>query len=295
MKSRYLILGASGLIGQRLFEHIGGELAIGTYCRTPIVNGLQFNVLTDNFAELLQTQEGLEFAIIMFAETKIDRCATEPDVARALNVTVTKKMIDTLGAADITPVFISTDMVFDGARGNYTEEDPAIPSVTYGRMKKEIEDYLVELGRPYLSVRLSRVLSGLPEKATDLSLWIKSVNEGVNIYCAHDQFSSGIDLEDVVIGLKALMDIEASGIFHLGGPEAVSRADMFNLLMDEFSGYPNIKPSMQTCSIRDFSTFIEARPFDTSLNSEKFISASGHVPRHLNETCRAFAEAFYSK
>lgn len=294
MNPRYLILGASGLIGRRLFEHLG-QAAIGTYCRTQVPNGLYFDATEDSLSEKLQQFKGIKFGVIAFAEARIDQCARARDTSAVLNITATKKAIDALLENEIKPVFMSSDMVFDGSSGNYSEADPAKPCVTYGEMKIEIENYLASSGCPYLSLRLARVICSDPNFQSDLLNWATAIDRDSTIVCASDQLSSVIDVDDVATGLRALAEKGKSGLFHLSGPSALSRADLFNLLVSALGEYRTINPKLEVCSIHDFTEFAERRPLDISLNSEKFINATGFRPRPIEETCREFAKLYYSK
>ncbi len=69
----------------------------------------------------------------------IDFCERHPDVARAVNVGLTQAVADSCSERRVRLVYISTDNVFDGERGNYVEADPPSPINEYARTKAEGE------------------------------------------------------------------------------------------------------------------------------------------------------------
>jgi len=296
MTQRHLILGGSGVIGRQLYRRLGKEDAIATYCRNEIVGGRKFCPLRDEVLDFLNDQPQLKFGIILFAETSIESCAADYANAHLLNVIATRNIIDALVASDVIPVFISSDMVFDGTRGGYTETDRQAPIVSYGRMKFEIEQYLQSLTKSHLIVRLSKVVSGSIAIKTEFSNWQAALENQSIIRCAMDQKFSPIDIFDAVEGIVTLLQLGKRGLYNLGGPRALSRAELLEIFIGEAREYQGvIAPQIEYCSIRDFKEFAELRPYDTSLNSDKFNAATGLRLRDISKTCRAFAEAIHSK
>ena len=57
----------------------------------------------------------------------------------------------------IKPIFMSSERVFDGGLGNYSEDDPANAETVYGTQKMEIEQYLAQSGGDYAVLRLAKV------------------------------------------------------------------------------------------------------------------------------------------
>ena len=292
----YLILGGSSLLGRQLYQSLGSERATATYCHTAFQGGIAYCPLQDNLLGFLDNRSSFDFGIILFAETRIDVCAQNSDEAELLNVKSTIRVIDALRERDIMPVFVSSDMVFDGENGRYKETDLPQPILTYGRMKLDVERYLEASDTPYLIVRLSKVFSKDPLVRTQFSDWRDAIVADEQIYCATDQKFCPIDIRDAVDGLKALMERGTSGLYHLAGPDVWTRANLFAALVAELRRYcPEISTRVEHCSIRDFDQFAEIRPLDISLDSSKFIAATGYEPRDIRETCRAFAKAVYSK
>lgn len=296
MAGRFLILGASSLFGQRAWERLGPARAVATYCRHPVPGGVRFDALSDDIGPLLAREPDIRHALVMFAEAGIDACAREPARAHALNVDATVAVLERLIAAGVTPVFVSTDTVFDGTRGGYVESDPAAPILTYGRLKLAVERHLAAQGGPHVVVRVAKLVDRRPGRKSFFGDWIGAIRAGRPVRCAIDQTLSPIDLDDAVDALVRLAESGCEGVFHVGGPGAWNRVDLFEVLERELRRVdPAVEGMCETCSIRDFAGFAEPRPLDTSLNSGKLIGATGFRPRDIGETCRAIVRAVYSK
>lgn len=290
---RSLVLGASGFVGRHLLRALGPERAVGTFLSTARPGAFRFDALTDDIASLLDRTGPFRTAYILMAESRIDRCAAQPDRSHALNVAGVCRVIDALQERAILPVFASTDCVFDGRRGNYAESDAAAPILTYGRQKRLVERYLEASGAPYVVARLSKVVDADPAGGGMLGEWIRAIREGKPSRCAADQRFSAIDARDVARALAALGKGVSSGVYHLGGPRAWDRAGLFEALVEAIRRYADVAPNMERCRIDDFPGFLERRPLDISMNSNKLARATGIEAREIAETCAEIARAAY--
>lgn len=296
MTQKAIVFGASGLIGEHLSCRLGANLALATFCTTDIPGGARFDVLRDDPRGLNLSTDDISHGFILFGETNIDRCARNLDETTALNVDATCRLIDWLVGEGITPVFTSSDMVFDGEKGGYDEAELAAPVLIYGRQKIAVEKYLVALGQPYLIVRYSKIVSSHPDRPNELLNWYQAIQSGRLIRCAADQWFSALDIEDAVTGLLALTRKNHTGLYHLGGPKRINRLELFSMLLAALRRHrPEIQANLEECSIRDFTEFAEPRPYDISMISDKLFEATGFRARPLEETCEALATAVYSK
>ena len=170
------IIGASGFVGSAIFDW-GEKLGIetwGTYCTTKDKNEnmIQLDLRDDTLKEPTSPPFDTiknKTAIVCACLSSIDLCAKEKDMTFKVNVTNTIKLIKRLEESNYKIVFISTDNVFDGKKGNYVETDKTCPVNEYGRQKVMVEDYLLEHAKNYLIVRLSKVCADYPHPKNLLS------------------------------------------------------------------------------------------------------------------------------
>lgn len=288
MSSRYLIIGASGFVGARFYATIGPARAVATYYRNPFAGGVGFDATKDRLADaLLKKDSGVTHAFILHGITNIDACARDPAGTERVNVASIKRVIDDLMEHGVKPVFFSSDAVFDGSRGMWTERDQPNPILTYGRQKVAIEEYLMQRGAPYLILRMSKVVTAGPGNDM-LADWMARLEQKADIRCAGDQVFSPVDVNDAVDASIRLAESGESGIFHVCCPEPVSRLALLKMLADEIGQFRAPNARIVPCSIRDFD-FVEPRPLDTSMSPAKLYTVLGRPFDDLRQVCREAA------
>lgn len=267
-----LIIGASGYIGKNIYNSFSkNEKVIGTYHKNWKEGLIYFNLENPNLENLDIDLKSVSYALICSSITKPDDCKKNEDNSYKVNVEGTTKLIQQLFQKRIVPVFFSSEYVFDGKKGNYTESDKTAPNTIYGIQKKEIENLLLQTKKESLILRLSKVFGLERGDGTILTSTIDQLKRNEKIKCATDQIFSPIYIWDLVNALELALDKKLNGLYNLASPEHFSRYELSMLLKSELkldSG--EILP----CSIRDFN-FLESRPLNTSLNIEKFINETG--------------------
>ncbi len=139
---RILITGASGLLGLNFALQAAGD---ARYAVTGVVHhnelaGVPFSVLQSDLARPRAVAELLELTrpelvIHCAALANLEACEAQPEQAWRLNAGVPGDLAIATAQAGIKLVHISTDAVFDGQRGDYTEEDKPNPLGVYARSK----------------------------------------------------------------------------------------------------------------------------------------------------------------
>ena len=221
---------------------------------------------------------GVSHALVCSGVTDIDACCRDPEGTRRLNVSHTISLLESFISIGIQPIFCSTDLVFQGDRGNYKEDDLRQPTTEYGRQKKEVEDFLLEQGAPFLIIRMSKLYSLEPNDTSPIGQMINSLLEEKTIRCAYDQTICPTWVGDIPPAVNALLQQGATGAYHVSAPERYTR---FSL------GMSVAKPMLsdhllERCSIRDFD-FAEPRPTDNSLDVTKFLAETGFAFSGLEE------------
>jgi dTDP-4-dehydrorhamnose reductase len=126
-------------------------------------------------------------------------------------------------AAGLRLVHLSTDLVFDGTRGRYREEDAPEPVNAYGRSKAEAERLVAELHRDATIVRTSLLYGG-----ADASPQERLAAEGTRFFV--DEIRSPVQVGDLADALLEVLALELPGPLHLGGADDISRFDFAVLL-----------------------------------------------------------------
>ena len=266
------IIGGSGYIGGNLCEYFSkkGKLSHGTYYNSPKKDLVFFDLENPNIEDLKKYSKNDEYIIICSAIPNIDFCKKNKERAYNLNVKGTKKTLEQIFELEKIPIFLSSDYVFNGKKGNYSEIDETNPCNVYGNHKRIIEKFLLESGRDFLITRISKIFGLKPNDNTLLTSWAKQLREGNEIYCAQDQRFSATHVGDLVRALDISMNKKLIGLYNVASPESFSRYELATMIKKEL----NIKSGkINTCNINDFD-FADLRPLDTSLDVKKFNKAT---------------------
>jgi dTDP-4-dehydrorhamnose reductase len=126
-------------------------------------------------------------------------------------------------ALGVRLVHLSTDLVFDGARGRYREHDVTSPVNAYGRSKAEAERLVAELHRDATIVRTSLIYGGAGPGPQE-----RLAAEGTRFFV--DELRSPVQVGDLAEALLEVVALDLPGALHLGGADDLSRYDFAVLL-----------------------------------------------------------------
>ncbi len=289
---RFLIVGAAGFIGSHLYARLGAERAVATYHNSPVAGGVYFDAKSMRITEVLRDTPGITHAFLLHGIGKLDECARDPEGTSKINVIGMRQIIDDLATHDIKVVFTSTDAVFDGTRGHWTEEDATNPVMTYGKQKVEVERHLSATARNWIVARLSKVVGSDPGDHSLFGEWVRRINAGEPIRCAGDLVMTPIYVEDVVTALIELAEGEFNGIFNVCGTRSMSRLDLLRMFIAAVRKYRVVDSTVIPCSIRDFA-FNETRPRNQSMIPDKLFNALGHKCETMQSVCERIAAEVY--
>ncbi|XDD45050.1 NAD(P)-dependent oxidoreductase [Leptospira sp. WS39.C2] len=167
-------------------------------------------------------------------------CEKFPDEARKVNVTATKYLVDLCKKYKTKFVYLSTDYVFDGKRGNYKETDIPLPSSEYGKMKLESEEIISNSGIDHIIIR-SGALYGLNGKFYQWA--VNSLRDGIQIEAIVDSYFTPTLLDDLYDITLKLISNHFNGIIHIVGKNKVSRFQMISKIADSIRILdPKLKP-----------------------------------------------------
>jgi dTDP-4-dehydrorhamnose reductase len=250
------ITGAGGLIGSYLQRTAPAHCTVSQLTRQDLD-------LTDRSAvEKRFREERPGLVIHSAALSKSVACEKDPPLARKLNVEVTQHLAAL--SADIPFFFFSTDLVFDGKRGNYDEAAPVNPLSVYGHTKAEAEQ--IVLRNPRHTVIRTSLNAGIsPTRDRGFNEEMRAAWEsGCTLNLFVDEFRCPIP---AVVTARAVWELEgkrATGLFHIAGAERLSRVDIGHALA---ARWPHLTPRIKAGSLKDYSG--PPRSPDTSLNCAK--------------------------
>jgi len=196
------------------------------------------------------------------AVSTIAAAQSNPGLARRVNVDVTAFLAGL--AAEIPFVFFSSDLVFDGRKGNYTETDALNPIHLYGETKAAAEQIVLKNPR-HTVVRTS--LNGGVSRAGNRGFNEQlrrslQTSQGMKLFT--DEFRCPIPAVETARAVWDLANQNYAGLFHVAGAEKLSRWQVGQLLVQR---WPEVKTKIESGSAKDFAG--PPRALDTSLNISK--------------------------
>lgn len=238
----YLIIGASSFIGRHLYDHCKqNEIdVLGTYyTHSHNDEWIQFDICTDDLVDLCQHSIKGKYPnaiIICGANASIDSCKRNEHDSNLLNVISTKRIIDRAKAMGIKVVFLSSEAVFDGNKGLYSEEDIPNPVTLYGRQKLQIEQYMIQNLEDYLIFRISRAVgSCYGEKDIFNEFYNKIVNQE-EIICLRGQSFCVTEVEDIAKCIVKALEQKLFGLYNLSSANYISRYELAKIYSDRMLG-----------------------------------------------------------
>jgi dTDP-4-dehydrorhamnose reductase len=292
---KILVTGANGLLGQHLVKLLlsGGYhvLATGKGPSRIIYDGpadyAYFNAdITDGYAlEELMDLEKPGVVIHAAAMTQVDIAEQNPKLCSEINIQGTGNVLRHAEKYSGSIVYISTDFVFDGEKGNYAEEDKRSPVNWYGRTKMDAENIIVTSQIPWTIVRTCLVYGDAVNSArSHIISWVKEKLENKEkIKVVNDQVRTPTFVEDLAKGVLLAIEKKATGIFHISGADVLTPYQVAIKTADVFGLDKSLVEKV------DAATFTQParRPAKTGFNIEKAKRELGYTPLSFEEALRS--------
>jgi dTDP-4-dehydrorhamnose reductase len=238
---KILILGASGLVGgncMRYFQIKEDVDVVGTYFSYEAKDTVKFNTLN------LSDPENFDIAgynpdVILHcgALTWVDYCEENPEESYQKTVQSTVNTIDLAKTYNAKLVYISSDYVFDGKSGPYTEADAVNPISLYGKHKLEAEQKVIEtLPSNHLVLRITNVYGDEERNKNFISRMLDNVlkNEPMEIKLPVDQYATPVNAADIARSLYLLLKDNKTGIYNIASTDFVNRVQLTELILKHF-------------------------------------------------------------
>jgi dTDP-4-dehydrorhamnose reductase len=175
------------------------------------------------------------------ATADIDLCERNPDLARTLNVTLTQAVADGCSHARSQLIYVSTDNVFDGKRGNYTEADQPSPINEYARTKAAGEAIVAAVsGSTIVRIALVMGFGPLGGGNSFLERTIPMLRAGQTITVPPEEIRTPIDVLTLGKALLELAESSFPGIIHLAGNDALDRVTLTRRIAERFGYSPGL-------------------------------------------------------
>ena len=291
---KLLVIGASGLVGGAIYEE-AKKLNFpvdGTY-NTFYTNGLyKLDYSRKNEITKIIEEKKPEVIICPAGITNVDWIEQNPQKAWKTNVENIKTIFETASNYDIPVGFFSTDYIFDGKNGPYSENDPPNPLNIYGEQKLAAELMLKSfLPEKYFIFRTSYVFGFERQGKNYVYSLTKSLYEGKETKVANDMLITPTYAPDLAKFVLKIIEKNKYGTYNISGNSYISRFEYAKMISDTFK----FNGSLIAPSKFHEMNVIAKRPLKGGLKNDKALSIAGLIFTPLDQSLRetkSFMEKF---
>ena len=227
---RFLITGGSGLIGSRLVNLLSRRHDVHfSFLSHPSFQNecesYKLDITQRESTITLITKLKPDIIIHTSALTNVDLCETNRQLADLINVQGTKNVVDGCMKIDRKIIYISTSNVFDGKKTVFLEDDKPNTINHYGFTKLAGERIVTNSNLPFLILRTDHPYSWAEKwQRKSFVNWItKKLEEKKTIEVFSDWYNNPTFLDDFIDITAELIKREKNGIYHVVGPNYISR------------------------------------------------------------------------
>jgi len=294
---RILVTGSNGLLGQKLTDLClyDPEIELIASSKGPNRHPLRMGYIYEEMDILdpMQIQRVVEkfhpdTIINTAAMTNVDACESDKENCYKLNVETVKSLIGICEQNNIQLIHLSTDFIFDGENGPYTEDDLPNPLSYYGQTKLEAEQLLKESSCRWVILRTIIVYGIVNDMSrSNIILWAKgALEKGSPISVVDDQWRMPTLAEDLAECCLLAAKKNARGVFNASGKDMLSILE----LVKKVAEYWKLDQSLIKAISADSLNQTAKRPKRTGFILNKAKNELGYNPRSFEEGI-AFVDA----
>jgi len=288
-KIKIIITGSNGLLGQKLVslfvEHNFDVYAFSRgKNRNVITNNYNyFNVDITHSKKITQLVNRIKpnFIINAAAMTNVDTCELNPKECDEINVTAVNNLMLLCDKNNIHLVHISTDFIFDGKKGLYTETDKPKPINYYGLSKLKSEEIILKSNINYTILRTILVYEIVNNSnRTNILSWVKnSLENKQKINVVTDQYRTPTLADDLAKACLLAVQKKTIGIFHISSNELLSIYEIALQIANTFKLDKNLISPIETKQLNQTAK----RPPKTGFIIDKAVDELGFKSTSFKE------------
>jgi len=287
---RILVTGSNGLLGQKLTDLSLADKEIELIAtstgpdRHPAKAGYiyeELDVLDKALIEELVAKYRPDAIIHTAAMTNVDACEVERSKCYALNVQAVKNLVDVCENRDIQLIHLSTDFIFDGKDGPYTEEAEPNPLSYYGETKLESELILKNSSCRWAILRTIIVYGIVNDMSrSNIVLWAKgALEKGEPIHVVNDQWRMPTLAEDLAECCLLAVKKNATGVYNVSGKDLMSILEIVERVADFYGLDKTLIRAISAESLNQTAK----RPKKTGFVLDKARTELGYDPHSFEE------------
>lgn len=267
MKKKILLTGASGMLGKEFLKLLSSDFLIYTIGRNSIKtskNHYSIDITDEDYLKKVLDLINPEIIIHCAANVNLNDCESNYENAYNLHVNSTKVLASHSKVDKF--IYISTDSVFDGTKGNYTEEDTVNPLNYYSQTKFLGEEIVLRFAQnPYI-IR-TNIIGFSSILGNSFFEWgFNELKKSVNIKGFNDVFFNPLYTKDLAYKVNELLLLNIpKGIYNFSSSTTISKHQFLIEIAKKNNFDINL---IQSISIDEMNLGIK-RPKNTTLNNDK--------------------------
>jgi dTDP-4-dehydrorhamnose reductase len=227
---RILITGASGLLGLNLALETAGQHEVYGIAKDHPLKTSAFTVLHSDLLAPAAVERALDqvqpdWVIHCAALANVDACEADPVLAHKSNTTLPAELATYVARGGARLVHISTDAVFDGNRGDYSEEDEPNPLSVYARTKLEGERAVAQANPEAIIARVNLFGWSITGRRSLGEFFVSNLQAGRGVMGFTDVFFCPLLANDIAPILVVMLEKRLSGLYHVVSRECLSKYD----------------------------------------------------------------------
>jgi dTDP-4-dehydrorhamnose reductase len=241
IKKRIFVTGSNGMLGQRVVKYFAErentEVLGCSVEEYPVYDNAGYTCCDISKRESIKKvifDFCPDFIVNTAAFTNVDKSEIEREAAWKVNVKGVEYLAESARVMDAHLIHFSTDYIFDGRNGPYSENSKPNPLGYYGRTKLASENALKISGAMYTILRIN-VLYGIANSRPDFVRWVVNMLSSLKeIRIVTDQINNPTFIDDLIKVISTIMEFRKQGIYHIGGRDFISRYDFTQIIADYF-------------------------------------------------------------
>jgi dTDP-4-dehydrorhamnose reductase len=287
---KILVTGSNGLLGQKLTDICLPDSEVSLIAtsvgpnRHPVKSGYiyeEFDIRDAARLNELIEKHWPDVIIHTAAMTNVDTCEVEQELCRELNVEAVRILIEACEKNDIHLIHLSTDFIFDGEDGPYSEDATPNPLSYYGRTKLEAEELLKASSCRWAILRTIIVYGIVSDMSrSNIVLWARgALEKGEPINVVNDQWRMPTLAEDLAICCILAARKAATGVYNASGKDLMSIIELVERVADHYQLDKSLIKPISSASLNQKAR----RPKRTGFMLDKARQDLGYEPRSFEE------------
>ncbi len=240
-KERILIIGAGSKTASAIKEVLTAETPYELFFveREPVPDFSE-DVLIAGFTNRREIREvclNIRPTVIVntAAYTNVDKCEQDKQEAWVVNVKGVENLVQMSRLVDAHLIHFSTDYIFDGAKGPYTEEDKPHPLGYYGKTKLASENVCKGGNIPFTIIRTNVLYGSISVRHQDFVTWLLTkLEKEEKVKVVNDQYSNPTLVDDLGIAVERIIKRKRYGIYNIAGADWLNRWEFARRIADYF-------------------------------------------------------------